>query len=510
MFIPLDDIYIPPEEDGRIRDPENTKTAVSNRVDSLLRFGQLQPILVEDFDGDKPYILVDGQIRYISMLSLSIRHDMEEEEVVEAFELWGMKPHHIEGKVRESTSDIMQLMSEFHANEDRDDFTWEEKGNYIRRIHELHVQQAKEEGETWTGEDTAKAIGQSTATVSQYLQLTDPSDPATQSDRVKKAKTKNTAFKQLKIEKEKNRRRKQAARVEKKIEEAEEEEEEEAFDFVAAAKKVIYHGDCRKWIKDIPDSSLSWFHWDPPYGGKEGGGGAFAAHTGIQTDNDYCLTLMEDMLPEIYRVLQDGSWVALWFTPIHFDRVKWMLQGHRFKDDGVCEHCERHIVKDYIWLSENYGCRPSPYTFWVNPYPNIWYKSDRVADGHEIQRFLTKQTEFFFLAGKHDQKPPILMRSNRGNVFDYPLPDDRRHVAHKPPALLEEVLSLISVPGSIGGDAGAGSGSIIEAAFNSNRRIISAELEEEHYVDVLGVTTDIFTRKLYSPAKVDKWDPRVS
>ncbi|KKL23431.1 hypothetical protein LCGC14_2425430, partial [marine sediment metagenome] len=147
-YIPLSSIYVPPEEDARIREEESLEKAVLAKTRSIIRFGQLQPILVEalpedriklysdPFDG-KEWKLVDGQVRWVAMMALNYRYFLGEEEIVEAFKKWPLIPNAIQAVTRESLNDpIMSLMLEFHANEDRDDFTWDEKGRYIRRIHD--------------------------------------------------------------------------------------------------------------------------------------------------------------------------------------------------------------------------------------------------------------------------------------------------------------------------------------------------------------------------------------
>ncbi len=520
-YIPLSSIYIPPEEDARIRDKDSLNKAMLDRTRSILRFGQMQAILVEalpkrttkldndPYDG-KTWRLIDGQIRWVSMMALSYRHSTGEEEVVSAFEQWNLIPNAILASTREALHDpVMSLMLEFHANEDRDDFTWEEKGSYIRRIHDMLIEKHGKRGlkdksertEGWTNAQTAEYIGQSTATVSQYLQLTDETITATKSPKVRKAKTKRTAMKQLKIEKARDSRKAAVVREEAKP-------KTDTKDLDLAAQLSVYHGDCREWIKKIPDGSLAWFHWDPPYGGAEGKGGAFSAHAAIQTEHQYAMDLMLNMFGEIWRVLRDGGWLVIWYTPIHYNWLRYNLQGHRFDlKSGSCLFCEKNIIRDHASLSSNYSCVRSPFKFWVNPYPNHWRKPDRVADGHEIQRFLTKQTEPFLLAGKQDATTPILLRSDRGNVFDYnSVPQEaRRHVNHKPWALLAEILSLISVPGSLGGDAGAGSGSIIEAAYGSQRKIIVAELDEDHHETSLAIAKEKLRRKEFGPDSIASW-----
>jgi DNA modification methylase/ParB-like chromosome segregation protein Spo0J len=509
MLVPFTDIFVAPDAD-RIRDQENLQNAAKEKARSLLRFGQLQPVLVEKSrEGvDRPWTLIDGKVRLTAMMSLTIRHMMGEEDVRVSFDKWGMSPGHVEVISKDSLDPLTALMMEFHANEDRDNFTWDEKAKYVRRIHDMLKAQG---GKEWGQEETAEAIGMSPASVSQYLQLTE-AHPAAQSERVQKATTKGAALKQLKIEKERHVRQERAKIADKPKAapstsgggEAPPVQERRGAD---AARLSTHHGDCREWIKSLPDGSLDWFHWDPPYGGAEGAGGAFASHTPIQTEHEYALQLMDEMFPEIWRVLSDGGWLVLWYTPVHYNRIRLALQGHEFGEDGTCRFCERHLQRDYVWLSTNYSCRKSPHRFWVNPYPNYWRKKDRTADGHEITRFLTKETEPFFLAGKQDAKTPILLRSDRGNVFEFDgVPTgERRHVHHKPSALLKEILSLVSVPGGLGADPSAGSGSIIEATYQANRKIVTCELDEKNHSDCLSVAIRELEKKDYSPEQVARW-----
>lgn len=507
MKIPLSSIHIKGE--SRIRERGNLPDVVTKRVASLLRFGQFQPIIVEPLsepvDG-KEWELIDGEVRTISMLALSFRHEQGEEKVIEAFKHTGLEAGMIEATTKENLDPIMRYMMEFHINEDADKFSWEEKGAYVRTIHDMLTK--KHGRKEWTASKTAEYISQSEATVSHYLALTDPTDDATKSERVKTAKTKGAALKQLKIEKERQRKQKRAASAASPSSKP----SASSRDHAKAAELTVFPGDCRDWIAKIPDGSLDWFHWDPPYGGAEGSGGAFTSHQGISTDHDYAMKLMLDMLPEIWRTLNDGSWLAIWYTPVHYSWLRYALQGHRFdSQSGDCLFCGKNIIRDHVWLSDNYSCRPSPYRFWTNPYPNYWLKEGRVADGHEIQRFLTKETEPFLLCGKQDKTTPILLRSDRGNVFRFPAfaqhSEDRRHVHHKPAPLLSEILSLISVPGALGGDAGAGSGSIIEAATESSRRIVTAELDDGYRADCVTLVTELYQEKNWGPDELVSWIP---
>lgn len=499
LYLPLDDIHV---DEDRIRSETYNVPA---KVKSLKRFGQLQPVLVEAHGGPKPWKLVDGGQRYAAMQVITMEASLDEDLAAELTSK-GIRPGFIEATTREALDPLEAKLMEFYANEDRDNFSFEEKKKFVREVHDLLTAR---HGKEWTQEKTAEVVMLSPKQVSVYLMVTSQ-HPAAQHESVKNAKTLREAQKKFQIQRERHLRQ-QAALLEQQrmMAIAKEKPEVAQIDYHAIARRIVYHGDARDWIKNIPANALDWFHWDPPYGTREGAGGAFSAHEAIDTDPVYCLSLMQDMIPEIWRVLKDGSWLVMWYSPVHYNWLRLALQGHRFDEEtATCVYCDRHIIKDYIWLSENYSCRKSPHRFWVNPFPNVWEKTDRAADGHEITRFLTKKTEPFLLAGKNLDRMPILERSDRDNLFkfDNVSRTERRHVNHKNPALLTEILSLISIPGSIGGDAGAGSGSIIEAAFDSGRKIVCAEIREDHHIDCVNITVEkLKEREIRHPAKIADW-----
>lgn len=422
--------------------------------------GQLQDILVRKFDpsthpdvdSEYKWELMDGGRRFLAA-ALLFKTDRKIADV---------KTGHIGIKIRKihNYDDLAyQLKLEYMANDAREDFSWKERANYIRRIHTILNDQYEESG--WTMEDTASYIGMSRVSVLRYLQLTEDIDIFT-SDSVQDADSFRTAHKQMTMLRDTARR--------KSIVEHRDKEEAEAgilsSDFLHLAKKLCFHGDCRHWIKDIPDEYFDWFHWDPPYGAEQDGG-AFGSFEPIDDSPKYAQPLMKDIFPEIFRTLREGGWLALWFHLEHHDWVR-----RKLKKAG----------------------------FWVNQHPCIWHKKDRMSDGHEVTKYLVNSYETFLIAGKPParqkretiaeiQDKLVIPKSQRQNVFPFEMVprSDRRHQMHKPEALLSEVLSVISVPGELGGDASAGGGSILHAAINIGRRIEVAELSETYYLTCVEV-----------------------
>jgi len=469
---------------------------------SMGTYGQILPIRVAKLDrrkwpGSKPqhkWLLIDGGRRYRAAFLL---HALDQ-----------TIPNVTAGSILAVTNwtdeDINLRMQEFYANENRMDFSWFEKMRFYREIHDAFV---KEHGKGWTAKQTAMELHIGDTTLTKYLKLSTRKHKRHLAD-VKGHKSFNAAYEHF----ERAVRRARDARsstkdvgslVDKKeappgtapATSTARPQDVKTIDDVAL--NIVKKGDCRKWITEFQAGTFSWCHWDPPYGGEEEGG-AFSSHERIDDTPGYSRLLMEDMIPEIFRVLKPGGWIAIWYHPQYYQWLRDLLSGHEkrtvFTKDksGVwyeCKHCKSpwDDRKEVCWKNPNFK-------FWVNMYPCVWYKVGH-KDGHSIKRHLTKQTEYFLLAAKvtlDDPKPPLPV-SNRSNVFEAEVPrgENRRHVMHKPQDLLRDVIGVISNEGTIGFDPSVGSGSSIEAALYTGRRIVSCELSQEYWLGAVETTKKI-------------------
>lgn len=492
MQVPLDEVYFPAEDRARQNYGE-----IRDLVKSLKLNGQLQPVLIRDFDPeewpdaeeDYEYVLVDGGRRYVA-LNLATRKEIDVPD---------LEVGHIEASHKSEVDATTALVLEYETNEERKDFDWQEKALHIRRIHERLLE---EKSDNWGLRQTAEVLNTTKATISRYLQLTEDEE-LWQAEEVQSADTFRTAHKQLQILQDRKEREKivqHRDRMEELREggdlaevsmddvedlkrtgaEMSEEAEAERERTREEGPRIVTCDDCRHWLSDVPDEHFDWIHWDPPYGGGQDGG-AFTSHKKIADDWQSASKLMREVIPEIYRVLRDGHWLAIWCHPTRTNWLARYLRGHEKSESGKwCTHCGKPWRIDKLTGI----CTKNPdWHFWVNPYPNIWYKEDRHSSGQEIRRFLVNQYETFLLAAKQDENDnPILPKSDRGNVFAVPMPprNTRRHVMHKPAKLLKRVISLISVPGSLGADPSAGGGSIIRAAIGSGRKINVCEIDEDY------------------------------
>lgn len=490
MEIRLDDIHV----GERLREEYD----LSANIPSYLTNGQLQAILVrepregEDADG-KPWVLADGGRRYFGFKEIyqqgkTVPH---------------VTPGHIIAITRGEATPLQHLTWEFRANEDRKEFTWQEKAKYVRTIHSMFMD---EQPEYWTVALTAQVLEMGEGTVYKYLQLTQ--DPEIFNDpEVQKAETFNTAYKKSTITKDKKRRIKAAKQhdavlaqeFEKQQQVVPGEHPEQVIDLDLAlhrmASLIVHHADCREWaMKQMPDS-IDCIHWDPPYGNR---GFAHSTHEYFEDTWEYASKLMEEMFVHAHRLLKDGHWFIVWHTPHKAEWVKRKLQGHElgfWKGDErpCCVNCGG------LWdeLDDFTSCRNSDVGFWVNPIPYIWHKPNRQADGHEIKRFSLNQYEQCFMAAKFDEAEPILVDSSKPNVMVHnQIPkSERRHPTHKPPEVIANLINRCTVPGELVADFSVGSGSFYEATLPHNRRAVGCELDEGHWSTSLEVTKELL-RKL--------------
>ena len=446
MLVNIDQVHFP----AHLRLRSETYGDIQELTDSMVAMGQLFPVLVrkadpknheEDKVTDKPFVLIDGGRRLLAIaLASRLKNKKDEQLIIE-----GLEPETVEIKVIESdklTSTRYLLELEFHANEDREGFSWKEKASYVDRMHDMLMEEYGDSG--WSTDHTAGYLNMGRTTVFNYLQLSEDPD-VMEDERVSGAKTFRIAHKQAQIVREKN-KRERAIKHHKITTEGDGQTPSEKLE--SAALRLVKNEDCRAWIKEFEDDSTSWIHWDPPYGGDQDGG-AFSAFEDIDDSPEYADLLLNEMLPELFRVLQPGRWMAIWFHPARYESTKASLEGAGF---------------------------------WVNPYPYIWYKQNRASDGHEIKRYVINAYECFFLCSKGDEG--ILQFSNLQNVFpiDMIAKGARRHIMHKPEAILMEILRMISIAGEQGIDPSVGSGSIFEAALSTGRVCFGCELSTEYWL----------------------------
>lgn len=406
MILPIDTIVIP----ERIREEFDAEELKRLSV-SLRSIGQLQPILISP-DG----VLTAGERRI-----RAVRILFESGHTVQ-----GLPVGHIWAEYMSSDDPRVTLQREFDENNQRADFTFVEKAKFIRRYHETMI---AEVGDAWEAQHTAVALRLSQASISHYLRVEDAmrSDPT-----VAKAATLQAAVKRMKTA-EKHTVRKLEVK-------------DNAPEAAKRAEGIILLGDARELIKAVADNSVDLINFDPPWG-DDTGRKSNQNWDGFEDDTESSDSIINDMLPELFRVLKPDRMMIYWYR-------SWAQQ----------EMMERLTKAGFNLKFTRTPC--------------IWYKPDKVSDQNRFpEKQLIASYETFFLARKGE---PLLHEQGRQDTFAF----DRVPVAalihptEKPVALCQELLRLTTIPGELVLDPTAGSGSFLYGALITSRRAMGFEMSE--------------------------------
>jgi ParB/RepB/Spo0J family partition protein len=415
MKIAINEILV---EDRIREDLKGTKEEWSLFRNSFLIHGQLQPIRVQTADGNGTYKLLAGQRRLTAIAELH-----NEGKVIP-----NLPFGHIKISFDEPVPLHKQLMQEFAENNDRKDFTYVEKAKFIRRFHEI---MALDMGDAWTQELTAHSLGLSPASISHYLRVEEAvrKDPS-----IAKAGTLDAAVKRMRVQERLDIRR-DAVNTDNSA--------------VTRAEGVLTHGDARAWILTKPDESVDFINFDPPWGDDV----SFKVaenHEEFDDTTEYAEALMDELLPQLYRVLKPDRFCAFWF---------------------------RAWVPEYMAAkAERFG-----FNLQFTRTPCVWYKPDKTTDQNRVpEKQLIEAYETFFLLRKGD---PLFHERFTHNVFAF----DRVpaasviHPTEKPLALCDPIIKLCTVPGETILDPTAGSSAMLEQALRTNRKATGCELSARNY-----------------------------
>jgi site-specific DNA-methyltransferase (adenine-specific) len=291
---------------------------------------------------------------------------------------------------------------------------------------------SKEYDEVWTAELTAHSLGVSPASISHYLRV---EEAARTDETVAKAATLDAAVKRMKV----------VERTQARIEAVKKDNAE----VLKRAQHILSKGDCRDWIDKFPDEGADLCNFDPPWGGD-------ISHR-VQEHNEsfddsteYADKLIDEMLPQIYRVLRPDRFMIFWIDSIRIEELK-----------------ER--------------CRKVGFNFTFTEQACIWFKPDK-TNSHN--RYPEKQPhsvyEQFLLCRKGD---PIFYDKPVLNVFPYNRVSraTQIHPTEKPIELCQRLVKLCTVPGEVLIDPTAGSSAFLDAAIRSNRKAHGCELSDSYY-----------------------------
>ncbi len=214
--------------------------------------------------------------------------------------------------------------------------------------------------------------------------------------------------------------------------------------------KVIC-GDCLEVMKGIPDKSVDLILTDPPYRVISGGNkhkDGVGWRGSILEKNDgkifkYNDIRFEEWIPEVYRVLKDGSHFYTMTNTINLEN---MLRICRESGFGL------HNVL-------------------------IWKKNNQV-----LNRWYMKSVEYILFLYKKPAKKINIVGTSQ--VLEFPNPRNKKHPTEKPVELMEIMIKNSTQEGETVLDLFAGSGTTGVACKNTNRNYILIEKEPE-YIEII-------------------------
>ena len=209
----------------------------------------------------------------------------------------------------------------------------------------------------------------------------------------------------------------------------------------------LLFGDCLERMKEIPDGSVDLCVSDIPYkltGGGKGDGANSKRPKGILVDNSQLMKVpnFEDWLPELYRVMKDGSHIYLMCNFKNLNDLMNKSLAVGFKHINLL-----------VWEKNN--CTPS--------------------------QFYMKNCEYTLLLRKGKSKYiNDIGGSKTVHKFDNII-GNKVHPTEKPEELMKFYVENSSNRGDTVLDMFMGSGSTGVACLNTNRRFIGVEMEEKYF-----------------------------
>jgi len=261
---------------------------------SLARFGQLQPILVEEREDGK-YELIAGYRR------------------LTACQMNGQKT--ILAEARGAMDVLMAKEMELEENIQREQMSWQEEEAAIAEIHAIRAARDP----NWTQSKTAIMLGErGQAAVAEAVKITNAMKLFPE---LADAKNKNQALKWLDT-KVKNIGRAIEVKQNPKN--------------YAAIEEKIWLGDSVDLIKKVPDASFDAVITDPPFGVDYGDrvAGSVGSLTSYQDDATAYRRLLS-MAPDIYRTLKPNGFLVWFFGISWYSEVKLAFQSAGFTVDEI-------------------------------------------------------------------------------------------------------------------------------------------------------------------------------
>lgn len=421
------------DEGVRFRQDYGNSNNWKEFVESVKTLGIITPVTVldkkllpemhgvnnEPLDPDKPWLLIAGGRRLraaqesgLERIPAGVRDDVTTEK-----------------RLR-----VLELVENLH----RLDLSWAER---VRMIAEIHDTQVAIKGEKKSNvdpdghsmRDTATMINAAPATVTKSIKL---AEAIKKRPELAEMKTRRDAERFLEEEEMRMLEAELAKRQEKEVSTSESKAKNKIVERYIL--KAFEEG-----IKDVPDESVDFVEFDPPYAidlvenktGKKG----LDIYSEI-TEEVY-EEWIDNALAECYRVMKPDTWGVLWFAPEPWAEFLFRLL------------LKNGFITNRMWLS------------WVKGRGQTNNPTYLLASGYELA--------FYFRKGNAK-----IVNQRMSNVFAAePVPPHKKiHPTQRPIALIERIYHTFTKPGDTVLVPCLGSGASILAGVNTKRTAFGFDL----------------------------------
>lgn len=194
----------------------------------------------------------------------------------------------------------------------------------------------------------------------------------------------------------------------------------------------VFHGDCLRVLRQLPDASVDLVVTDPPYGVR------YQDRLGRTVANDDDPTRVLSAFTDLYRVLRPNSLCISFYG--------WGLVDEFFR----------------AWRTA--GFRPIGHIVWVKEYASR-------------SRFLRYRHEQAYVLAKGRPEPPTVPIDD---IQPWIYSGNTDHPTQKAVRILTPLIEAFTQPGQLVLDPFAGSGSTLVAAMITGRRYLGIELEQKY------------------------------
>ena len=380
---------------------------------SLEAIGQINPITVENGE-----LRAGGRRMFATMYLMS-------EDPPRAIR--GLEPGQIRVLEYLDLKPVERLLVEYHENFHRKGFN---KGEEALIISRLKVAMEEAEGKKISDRRLVSVLKVSKSHVSMALAVADAIEKDDRND-LRQASSIAGAYRDMKNQ----------DKIQELLDRAKKSttKQKDYSDALSTADAV-------EWISRIPDESIDFINFDPPWGigidsyDRQHNYGDFddSSETGIKT--------AKALVPALYRVLKEDTYCIVWFGIQYYQFLYQELEAAGFK---------------------------------VHPVPMIWYKTNKGGAQNDPTRTMLNVYEPAFLVEKGEAR---YYKHAVSNVIEGPLPrgPDRVHFAQKDLGVMKEIIERFCPPTGLVMDPTCGSGSFLVAAQVLGRPFLGCDKEEKN------------------------------